>query len=78
MTRSPRPDFRDSVVQRVGSARRSVQNWSAQLLIRPVSAFALSPTRSFQVPLATSEEALTVYVVTTLSLLPPEPYAFRL
>lgn len=55
-----------------------VQNWSAQLLIRPVSALALSLTRSFQVPLATSDEALTVYVVTTLSLLPPEPYAFRL
>ncbi len=47
-------------------------------MIRPVSALALSLTRSFQVPLATTDEALTVYVVTTLSLLPPEPYAFRL
>lgn len=51
------------------SGRRSDfdQNVSFQLLIRPVSCAATSCTRSFQVPLATSLEAFTVYVVRTLS-----------
>ena len=44
--------------------------------IRPVSCAALSLTRSFHVPFATSDEAFTVYVVLMLSAEPPVPYAF--
>ena len=40
---------------------------SFQLLIVPVSEAATSWTRSFQVPLAVSLEASTVYVALTLS-----------
>ncbi|MFK4597897.1 hypothetical protein RKD30_004564 [Streptomyces pristinaespiralis] len=36
------------------------QNWSAQESIFPVSYDALSLTRSFQVPLAASDDAFTV------------------
>jgi len=46
---------------------------SFQLLMYPVSAAALSWTRSSQVPLAASAEAFTVYVVLRLSALPPVP-----
>jgi len=44
-----------------------VQKVSFQLLIVPVSEAATSWTRSFQVPLAVSLEASTVYVALTLS-----------
>lgn len=62
--------------RRVPASRR--QNCSAHESILPTSWAALSPTRSFQVPLATSDDAFTVYVVITLSALPPVPYALRL
>ncbi|MNW11478.1 hypothetical protein D3C71_2089480 [compost metagenome] len=42
------------------------------LSMRPVSALALSFTRSFQVPLSGSLERLKVKVPVTLSALPPE------
>lgn len=50
---------------------RLAQNCRLQLFNLPVSPAALSLTRSFQVPLATSEDALTVKVCTMLSALPP-------
>src|SRR5262245_40401657 len=42
-----------------------------QELMKPTSAAAASWTRSFQVPLAGSEDRLTVYVWSMLSALPP-------
>ena len=54
-------------------SRSERQNCSAQESIFPMSYAALSLTRSFHVPLATSDEAFTVYVVMRLSLLPPVP-----
>lgn len=53
------------------SGRGSGQNCRAQESILPVSAPARSATRSFQTPLATSEEAFTVKVWTMSSALPP-------
>src|SRR3546814_15551327 len=47
------------------------QNCRLHLSMRPVSPLALSLTRSFQVPLATSDDALMVKVPITLSVLDP-------
>lgn len=49
------------------------QNCSPQESIFPTSCAALSLTRSFHVPLAVSDDALTVYVVLMSSELPPVP-----
>src|SRR3954469_8428575 len=42
-----------------------------QVSMRPMSAAAASWTRSFQVPLAGSDDRFTVYVWSMLSMLPP-------
>src|SRR4051812_27816556 len=61
----------DGVGVGVGVGVGPVPRFRVQASMRPMSAAAASWTRSLQVPLAGSEERLTVYVWSMLWVLPP-------